>query len=741
MSFFDRRGLRSGRGRVSGGHPSSGPAISSPTLVFLVGGSPASEGTNGSETAVVARVSGVNTLDTNDSTALSATVVTTGISLYKGGVLVGAFTDAGSGVWNRTIAGTGDALTLADAGSYTAKRTATVNGTPVARDSTAVSFGVIITLDIAPTTGTEGEDLELTIPGSPDLGSVLSLQVVTQLGNLGSPLVGPPAPDFEFTLSAVAPGSYDFQVRPDGGSLSTVKTVTVAAVGGTLVLPGTNQTVTEGDSVSITAIIAPSGDDAIDTRTSSIKFYSGDPGSGGTLIGTATYSAGTYSYTWNTTGASITTHTIWIRRTYTAYGGGTATKDSNTSRTVQVNSASVPMTLVMEMSLGSDTFTYVSGMVALDLTADSYYGESGGAGGGGVTNTGGGGGGAYAAGNVATGGKNVTRTVGTSTAGNAGGDSSHGTAVIAKGGSSGATGTGGKASACTGTITRDGGAGATGTGSLAGGGGAGSAAAGSGANGGNPQGGFSGTAGTAGARPFGAGGTCTAGAQNAGAQGWNRTSYFVAAAASTPRILGFSEGRTVGGAATSHAYTPPTGTGGKIVVFGALDGGANAVGVTGAVYGALTPRTEAGTSAVTIFELHRTSTGTDGTAITTASNTRIAWIAIRYDDADVPEWTTADGSSTNADPPNHTPLAPAGSAATIWLAGAGWDSGNSNAVGITAPPTGYRLISAICAHESSASGVAIALAYKISTASSENPGTFTSTNEQWCSFEASLRAP
>jgi hypothetical protein len=85
------------------------------------------------------------------------------------------------------------------------------------------------------------------------------------------------------------------------------------------------------------------------------------------------------------------------------------------------------------------------------------------------------------------------------------------------------------------------------------------------------------------------------------------------------------------------------------------------------------------------------------------------------------------GADTAANPPNNAPSA--GSQDYLWIAYAALDGGG---IGVASGPAGYSGFA--YTNNGSAQSCTAAVAHKASTASSENPGTFTNTSEQWAGF-------
>lgn len=366
-------------------------------------------------------------------------------------------------------------------------------------------------------------------------------------------------------------------------------------------------------------------------------------------------------------------------------------------------------------------------------TANACYPECIGAGGDGTTAVGAGGGGEYAAGEV-TGLSPSTGyavVVGTSGVGADGEDSTfNSTSIVAKGGKNGtnggAGGTGG-----TGTTLRAGGAGTAGAGNTTGGAASGSTSAASGTTPGDPEGGFNSAANLGLARFYGGGGSSSGADKGEGSDGLVRVSYQVPATSGYSRCIGRTRGRTRADG-TSFSITLPPGSGGRLVLKVSCDGTAT-VSATG--WTALTQVSSG--SAVVLACLHIASTGAETTTIDLSASEQVSWICERWISSTggtpgAPEWTTATGSSTSADPPSHTPSG--GSAAYVWQAIAAMDA-NTNAH-FTAFPAGYGSADEIPAGTTGAAG--LAQGEKFATAASDNPGAFTLGSEQWCAATLSI---
>lgn len=364
------------------------------------------------------------------------------------------------------------------------------------------------------------------------------------------------------------------------------------------------------------------------------------------------------------------------------------------------------------------------------------------AGGGGTAATRAGGGGGFSEEPSFTPGTTETVTVPTGGAANTNGsDCSIGTHVVAKGGLSGGNGGTGDNSAGTGTTKRNGGTGATGAGNNAGGGGAGSAANGSGTAGGTPDGGIGQNA-TAG-RKLGAGGGSSAGAGQTGGGGEARIDYYVPATPGFARRMGYGAGRDAGdttGASSARNAVMPSGivAGEVLVLVVAVDCRLAAFNVqTPSGWTQLLGGTiRDGTNAIGIAVFWKVAAGgdtansivTDVAATPTA--TQCSYTVTRFANAGTPTATSATGSSTNANPPDTGALSSGNYAI---MAACSIDGGSTT---LTALPSTY---SGGCnIYPATDVGAILSSAHKNITGTSENPGTFTSGNEQWAAVTIAI---
>jgi hypothetical protein len=199
-----------------------------------------------------------------------------------------------------------------------------------------------------------------------------------------------------------------------------------------------------------------------------------------------------------------------------------------------------------------------------------------------------------------------------------------------------------------------------------------------------------------------------------------------------PVVISRATGRSTD--ALTHSITIPTGSDGDllVVVFSSdsartitIDSGAqwnklgqavNAAAVTGSVFWKI-----AGTGANDILTL-----ATGGVAEGSSH------VTLRISGANMLDGTSANGSSTNSNPPLHTPTG--GSQDHLWIATRSGDA----LVVATAAPSGYTNLQTMAALSST--GASTNTAELESAGASQNPGTFTSTSEQWVAWTLAVYA-
>lgn len=124
--------------------------------------------------------------------------------------------------------------------------------------------------------------------------------------------------------------------------------------------------------------------------------------------------------------------------------------------------------------------------------------------------------------------------------------------------------------------------------------------------------------------------------------------------------------------------------------------------------------------------------GGDVLRLTTSTSQQSSHISRRMANAGAIDATFANGSSTNSNPPSHTPAV--GNARYLWVVTRTGDS----TVQATAAPSGFRLFQTRAA--SGANGAVCALAERHEHLSVKDPGTFTSASEQWVSATIAVQA-
>lgn len=116
--------------------------------------------------------------------------------------------------------------------------------------------------------------------------------------------------------------------------------------------------------------------------------------------------------------------------------------------------------------------------------------------------------------------------------------------------------------------------------------------------------------------------------------------------------------------------------------------------------------------------------GSDTITITTSSNQQISAVLLRISGGSTPTGSSANGSSTNSNPPSHT----SGETSTLWIA---TRAGDSTVVATAAPASFGNLQTATAGGTSGASSNT---AEQTTSNTTLNPGTFTSNTEQWVSW-------
>ena len=155
-----------------------------------------------------------------------------------------------------------------------------------------------------------------------------------------------------------------------------------------------------------------------------------------------------------------------------------------------------------------------------------------------------------------------------------------------------------------------------------------------------------------------------------------------------------------------------------------------------------TPEGEISASSLAYFGKEADGTEDGGTATVTTSSATDAAGAQVYRlqtgtyDPDIATWehATAVAETTNADPPNLAPTH--GSQDYLWIVVASHDNQEQT----TVAPTNYTTLTNSDG-DGAANDVGLATARRTLTASSENPGTFTSADEKWIAATIAIPPP
>ena len=188
------------------------------------------------------------------------------------------------------------------------------------------------------------------------------------------------------------------------------------------------------------------------------------------------------------------------------------------------------------------------------------------------------------------------------------------------------------------------------------------------------------------------------------------------------------EGRQTGSTttnATTHSITfpAPIQVGELLVAFVAVDGSSTLVDNEGAWLKIAGQQKNGTTVTGAVFAKIAEGGSADNLTVVTGSE-MASWVTFRISGhGGLPTGAWANGSSTNSDPPNHTP--PYGAQDYLWIAGRMGDA----QVPATAAPASYSTLTGVT--HSNTAGACAHTAERSLNASSENPGTFTSATEQW----------
>ncbi len=202
-----------------------------------------------------------------------------------------------------------------------------------------------------------------------------------------------------------------------------------------------------------------------------------------------------------------------------------------------------------------------------------------------------------------------------------------------------------------------------------------------------------------------------------------------------PDVHTVAQGRTSAADTTSHSITMPAdvAVGDIILVLFSVDGSPTISVNTGVSGSNWTLGTQASNSTVVKgVYAWKVAEGSDVLTLTTSASEQSSHISycIKNHGSAV-EGASANGSSTNSNPPSLTPSW--GSADNLWIATRHGDS----TVLATVPPSNFTSLYSEAA--SGTSGASTSSAHRKHTNSVLDPGTFTSSTEQWVSFTIAVK--
>lgn len=194
-----------------------------------------------------------------------------------------------------------------------------------------------------------------------------------------------------------------------------------------------------------------------------------------------------------------------------------------------------------------------------------------------------------------------------------------------------------------------------------------------------------------------------------------------------------ASGRTTISNTTSHSITMPAGVvpGDIIVVSFAVDGAPTVsinTGVSGSNWNLLGQASNS--TVVTNAIAWKVAEGGDVLTLTTSAAEQSSHISTRWQDASSVTGSSANGSSTNSNPPSHTPGG--GSLNYAWMATRAGDS----TVVATVAPANFNNLTTLAA--AGTNGASSNTAERLFNGSVLDPGTFTSGNEQWASWTLAI---
>lgn len=196
----------------------------------------------------------------------------------------------------------------------------------------------------------------------------------------------------------------------------------------------------------------------------------------------------------------------------------------------------------------------------------------------------------------------------------------------------------------------------------------------------------------------------------------------------TPVVESRSSGASAAANTTSHAITMPSGitAGDLLLIVFSNDGAGDAQINTG---GWLRLGRAVNSTVVTGAVFYKFAEGSDTATVTTSASEQSSHVVLRISGAGVPTATSANGNSTNSNPPN---IDMGTSRNHLWVA---TRSGDSTVVASVAP-TSYTNLQTQAA--AGTGGASSNTAEYSTTSATEDPGTFTSATEQWVSFTVGI---
>lgn len=190
-----------------------------------------------------------------------------------------------------------------------------------------------------------------------------------------------------------------------------------------------------------------------------------------------------------------------------------------------------------------------------------------------------------------------------------------------------------------------------------------------------------------------------------------------------PTVVQTSKAATTATNTTSHPITLPSGitTGNLLVAIFSTDGSPQLSASAG--WSRIDIESQGAIVKSAVY--FKYATGSDALTITTDTVEQSSHIVYELNNAAPPIAESISGNSTNADPPVCSGV---GSADYLVIATCAHDS----TIVASAAPSGYGSLTTQAA--AGTGGASVSTAHKTVTASSEDPGAFTSTSEQWVAF-------